>query len=157
MAADADIPSLAPDFSGLKVLVVDDNRLCRELVVRWLRHHAHVAADAAADGRTGLERYILGQHDIVVIDQSLPDIAGSHVIEEICAMKPGARKPWSIVYTAVADDILASVLSAGRFDDVLRKPCMAEDYTTVFKRALAGLRRRRDDFAAASAQVSPRA
>jgi CheY-like chemotaxis protein len=66
-----------PAHQPLKILVVDDNTLCRRILVKGLRKSATpVEIREAADGQAALEAYIDFAPDLVLTDVSMPVMDG---------------------------------------------------------------------------------
>lgn len=68
------------DFSGIKVLLVDDNRTVREVLSRRMQNFG-VKASAASDGGEGLEYLKVAAetgepYDIIIADSEMPDMTG---------------------------------------------------------------------------------
>jgi len=60
-----------------------------------------------------------------------------------------------VLFTAAADTTVARLMSIGYFDDLLRKPCVSEDYIAALARAHAGVRERRMFMDPRAAAASP--
>jgi DNA-binding response OmpR family regulator len=65
-----------------RVLVVDDDRLTRELV-RGLLERAGYRVHEAADGRAGLRELYASPADVVVLDVEMPELDGWSTLERI--------------------------------------------------------------------------
>jgi len=74
----------------MTILVVDDDRGIRELLVFVLEKAGH-RVDLAGDGREGLERFDPERHDLVLTDDCLPGISGRALAERIFRLEPAAR------------------------------------------------------------------
>ena len=101
----------------MKVLIVDDNKLVRDLV----RDHLPPSADQVfecADGSDALSAYKKYHPDWVLMDQAMPVTDGITAIREIIAEFPTAN---ICMVTAFEDeDIRAEALSAGARGFVLK-------------------------------------
>ena len=101
----------------MKVLIVDDNKLVRDLV----RDHLPPSADQVfecADGSEALSDYKKYHPDWVLMDQAMPVTDGITAIREIIAEFPTAN---ICMVTAFEDeDIRAEALSAGARGFVLK-------------------------------------
>jgi DNA-binding response OmpR family regulator len=64
------------------VLVVDDDEDIRALL-RLILERAGFAVDEQADGRAALRAFHTGQHDLVVLDVSMPELDGWEILERI--------------------------------------------------------------------------
>ena len=109
--------SVRPDGRPLRVLVVDDEPMVREVVVSYLEREGFKVAEAA-DGDTALRLVLEGRPDLVVLDIMLPAINGLEVLSEI-------RKRYDVpvilltARTEEVDRILGLELGA---DDYVVKP-----------------------------------
>ena len=59
-----------------RILVVEDDRDCRELIVIQLRA-LHYATIEAETGATGLERAVTEIPDLIIMDLALPGVSGA--------------------------------------------------------------------------------
>lgn len=64
-----------------RVLVVDDSRVMREMVVACLRGEAGLEFAHAGSGLEAIEELSLRGSDLMVLDLNMPDIGGFEVIE----------------------------------------------------------------------------
>src|SRR5260370_9157647 len=64
----------------MRVLVVEDDRELAEAIGVGLRRE-QMAVDLAFDGDAGLERALVHDYDVLVLDRDLPRIGG----DEVCA------------------------------------------------------------------------
>jgi DNA-binding response OmpR family regulator len=102
----------------MRILVVEDEPLLADAVAKWLRGDAH-AVDVAYDGRAAMERLVVNDYDVVVLDRDLPYVHGDEVCRAVVDGESSARV---LMLTASAgiDDRVAG-LSMGA-DDYLPKP-----------------------------------
>ena len=71
----------------LRILVVEDEPLVREVIGVYLREDKH-QIETAANGREGLERYRLGGFDLVLTDRAMPEMNGDVLAAEIKKIDP---------------------------------------------------------------------
>jgi DNA-binding response OmpR family regulator len=71
------------------VLVVDDDAIVRDVLLRYL-DHAGFSAEAAVDGPTALEAFTSRRPDLVVLDLMLPRLDGLSVFRRMRAIDPGS-------------------------------------------------------------------
>src|SRR5215475_11669147 len=102
----------------VRVLVIEDDEEMAEAVASGLRR-ARMAVDVAFDGRAGLERALLNDYDVVVLDRDLPGLHGDEVCAELVAA--GCRGRVLMLTAAAANEDLVDGLSLGA-DDYLPKP-----------------------------------
>ncbi|NRQ31643.1 response regulator transcription factor [Nonomuraea sp. NN258] len=102
----------------MRVLVVEDERMLADAIAEWLRDDTH-AVDLAHDGEAALERIMVNDYDVVVLDRDLPIVHGDDVCRELVESESDARV---LMLTAAAqlDDRITG-LSLGA-DDYLAKP-----------------------------------
>src|SRR5262249_25830878 len=68
----------------VRVLVIEDDEEMARAVASGLRR-ARMAVDVAFDGTAGLERALLNDYDVVVLDRDLPGLHGDEVCAELVA------------------------------------------------------------------------
>lgn len=73
-----------------KVLVIDDDSLVRDTIVRILERKGY-AVLVAADGVRGLRMFHSEQPDLVITDIIMPEKEGLETIREIRGERPGAK------------------------------------------------------------------
>ena len=64
------------------LLVIDDNRVNRLLLVRGLEQDGHVVA-SAENGRQGMEMLRAKPYDLVLLDIEMPELDGFQVLEQL--------------------------------------------------------------------------
>jgi DNA-binding response OmpR family regulator len=102
----------------VRILVIEDDREMAETVAIGLRH-AGMAVDVAFDGPTGLERALVNDYDVIVLDRDLPGMHGDEVCGRLVSAECRGRV---LMLTAAAEtDDLVDGLGLGA-DDYLSKP-----------------------------------
>lgn len=96
-----------------EILVVDDSKVMREMVVACLRVQESFAFTHAASGLEAIERLSLAPFDLVVLDLNMPDIGGVEVVEFIRGQDKLRDLPILIVTTRGDEASRARVLEAG--------------------------------------------
>ncbi len=127
----------------VRLLLVEDDELSRDIATRWLARHGYKNVEAVASGEGGLEACAADLPDIVLLDHAMADLSGLAIAEYLSVNFKREERPWIVLFTAAADSTVARLMSTGYFDDLLRKPCVTEDYITALENAHAGLRARR--------------
>jgi len=102
----------------VRVLVIEDDVEMAETVAAGLRH-ARMAVDVALDGPAGLERALVNDYDVIVLDRDLPGMHGDEVCAKLVAA--GCRSRVLMLTAAVATEDLVEGLGLGA-DDYLPKP-----------------------------------
>jgi CheY-like chemotaxis protein len=103
-----------------KVLVVDDNRPSRELIVDILRPLSLEVAEAP-DGATALATARDMKPDLVILDLSMPDMDGFAVLNELRRDPDCAGTPFLAVTANAMPGERSKALLAG-FSDFQTKP-----------------------------------
>jgi CheY-like chemotaxis protein len=73
-----------------KILVIDDDSLVRDTIVRILERKDHQVV-VASDGRRGLRMYRSERPDLVITDIIMPEVEGIETIREIRREAPHAK------------------------------------------------------------------
>ncbi len=115
----------------VRVLVADDERNLRELVVRELARRGH-EVDGVADGVAALERITEGAYDVVVLDMKMPRKEGIEVLRELATMP---ESPQVIVMTGFQEVTTAvEAMKLGAYD-YLTKPTRIEELDILVRKA----------------------
>lgn len=96
-----------------EILVVDDSKVMRDMVVACLRGLAEARFTQAGSGLEAIERLSLGHFDLVVLDLNMPDISGIEVLEFVRAQDNLKSLPIVVVTTRGDEESRASALAAG--------------------------------------------
>jgi DNA-binding response OmpR family regulator len=100
------------------VLVIEDDRELAEAIGVGLRR-AHMAVDVAFEGRSGLQRALVNDYDVILLDRDLPGLHGDQVCAEIVGS--GVRSRVLMLTAAATIDDRVDGLGRGA-DDYLGKP-----------------------------------
>lgn len=100
------------------MLVVEDDEALAETVATGLRRAA-MAVDVVLDGSDGLDRALLNEYDVIVLDRDLPGLHGDRVCEEIVGA--GRRSRILMLTASSTIDERVDGLGLGA-DDYLTKP-----------------------------------
>jgi two-component system, cell cycle response regulator DivK len=105
------------------VLVVDDYKETRELYAEYIRMSG-IEVETAADGFEGIEKAILLQPDVIVMDLSMPHLDGFETVRVL----HGHERTRQIPVLALTGAMLESEGQArdGGFSAFLRKPCLPQ-------------------------------
>ncbi len=76
--------------AGLRILVVEDEPMVREVISMYLDEDHHLAT-LAENGREGLEKFRAGEFDLVLTDRAMPEMNGDQLAQEIHRLKPDQR------------------------------------------------------------------
>jgi two-component system, chemotaxis family, chemotaxis protein CheY len=95
------------------VLVVDDSKVMRDMVVACLRSLPEARFTQAASGLEAIERLSLGRFDLVVLDLNMPDISGIEVLEFVRAQDSLKTLPILVVTTRGDETSRTQAMAAG--------------------------------------------
>ena len=126
----------SPSRGSSLVLIVDDDRDCREMYARFLREAGFQVAEAH-NGNQALAKAAEQPPTIVVTDLALPGLDGYHVASKLREQAATAGVPIIAItgYGGFIDDT-ARALSAG-CEAVLAKPCLPDRLLEEIERVLA--------------------
>jgi DNA-binding response OmpR family regulator len=103
---------------AMRLLIVEDDPVAAEVVAKGLREQAY-AVDVAADGRAALDRALMYEYDLIVLDVMLPEIDGLEVCRRI--RNRGRAVPIIMLTARSGIEERVEGLDAGA-DDYLPKP-----------------------------------
>ena len=132
------------DPARLRILVIEDEPLVRDLVALNLKH-AGYAVVTAATFQAGLEALLADAYDLAIVDMMLPGGEGTGLVAR--ARQAGRKQPMLMLTARNETQLKVRALDTGA-DDYLTKPF---DVTELLARVRALLRRRNDGAAAPSA------
>lgn len=102
----------------MRVLVVEDDEEMARTVAIGLRRTG-LAVDVATNGADGLDRALVNDYDVIVLDRDLPGVHGDDVCAELVA--EGSRARILMLTAAASTGDLVDGLGLGA-DDYLPKP-----------------------------------
>lgn len=128
----------------MRLLVVDDLEMNRDLLVRRVRRLGH-EADVAVNGRDALEKLRAAPWDLVLLDITMPEMDGYDTLRHIKADPLLAHVPVVMVSAIDETDSVVRCLELGA-DDYLTKPfnpviLQARIESSLAKKRLADQRR----------------
>jgi CheY-like chemotaxis protein len=128
------------------ILVVEDDRAIRSLLIETLEERTHVAVDGARDGVDALHHVTTRRYDLVVLDLMMPYMTGIDFLDSLQAMvsDPSIRNmdqlPAVIVITGAPAEQIPDHALEERFPAmvrrVLRKPVNVEELERCVAAAL---------------------
>jgi len=119
-----------------EILVVDDSRVMREMVIACLRARDSLSFSQAASGLEAIERLTLSPFDLMVLDLNMPDIGGIEVLEFVRAQDQLRALPIVVLTTRGDEGSRERALGAGasRF---MTKPFSPESLLDTVSELLA--------------------
>ena len=118
-----------------RVLVMDDEKLIRDIVVQFLKVMGFETAKAE-DGREAMELYREAKEsghafDVVIMDLTIPGgMGGKETIKKLLAYDPAAA---AIVSSGYSNDPIMSNYEAYGFKGVIKKPYRIEDLSDALR------------------------
>ncbi len=118
-----------------QILVVDDSKVMRDMVVACLRGLQGATFTLAACGLEAIERLSLGHFDAAVLDLNMPDIGGIEVVEFVRGQDTLRHLPIVIVTTRGDEASRSKALEAGA-DRFMTKPFTPDSILSEVKNLL---------------------
>ncbi len=109
------------NFSNFKVLVVDDSRTLRRILVQELRSSGIENILEAADGLQALEVLDKEQVDLMLLDMEMPELDGMGVLEKLKSTETLQKLSVIVISGAESIDNAIKCIEIGA-DDYLTKP-----------------------------------
>lgn len=125
--------SAAASISAPKVLVVDDEKLIRDIVADFLALEGYTVR-TASDGLSASAELQRARYDVVITDLKMPNMGGLDLLAEIRRSNPEALTVVMTGFGTVESAIEA--MKEGAYDYVL-KPFKVEQLVELVKRGLA--------------------
>lgn len=119
------------------ILVVDDSKVMRDMIIACLRAEPGLTFTHAASGLEAIEKLSLQTFDLVLLDLNMPDIGGVEVVEFIRGQDQLKRLPIVIVTTRGDEASRTRVLEAGA-NRFMTKPFTPEAMLSEVRQLLAG-------------------
>lgn len=122
-------------MSGVRILLVDDNRQVLDYVREFLSLGDYKVVGAVTDGQVALEAVARLVPDVIVLDISMPVLDGIEVARRVRKTQPGIK----IIFLTVDmhPDICRTALQTGACGYVL-KPRLATDLIPAIELAKNG-------------------
>lgn len=96
-----------------KILVVDDSKVMREMMIACLRGQEGFTFDQASSGLEAIEQLSLKPFDLLLLDLNMPDIGGIEVVEFVRSQDRLCKIPIIIVTTRGDEESKARALKVG--------------------------------------------
>ncbi|MGN6088800.1 MAG: response regulator [Actinomycetes bacterium] len=114
----------------MKIVVADDSRVMRQIVIRTLRQAGYSGHDVveAEHGRQALELVQSEQPDLVLSDWNMPEMTGIELLRTLRAS--GSQVPFGFVTSEGSSDMRAQAESAGAMF-LIAKPFTADAFADV--------------------------
>jgi len=120
-------------MKNVKVLVVDDNPLVRDLIVRGLEPHCQVAA--AGDGADALLKVVDDPPDLILADYKMPGLDGRQLYEKLRGREQTRHIPF--IFVAGRADIEEKLRPlVDGVEDFIPKPFFVKDLVRRTKKVV---------------------
>ena len=120
-----------------EILIVDDSRVMREMVIACLRGLSGLAFAQAASGLEAIERLSLASYEAMVLDLNMPDIGGFEVIEFVRCQDKLKSLPILVVTTRGDEGSKTRALELGA-TAFMTKPFAPEEILDAVRGLLDG-------------------
>src|SRR6266850_6886555 len=121
-------------LNNQKILIVEDNADCRELIVFYIRRLGYDVFEATT-GLEALEQAHAVHPDLILMDLSLPKMPGNEATAYLKA-DPSTRDIPVIVNTAFQKGAFVDCAIAAGADEILHKPFSLKALEDVMRRYL---------------------
>ena len=106
-----------------KILVVDDEKMIRELIKRYAKFEGHEVVEAC-DGMEAIEKCHKEDYDLIIMDVMMPELDGCTTLDNLKTLD-GFITP-VVMMTASSKDEVQDKIDEHGFDGYLSKPINKE-------------------------------
>jgi PAS domain S-box-containing protein len=117
----------------LRILVVEDNEISREIILKLLEQIGF-RATTAKNGAEALDSFAENRFDLILMDCQMPELDGYEVTEMIRRRQTIQNSPKIIALTANAEEFEREKCLQAGMDDFLCKPLTNETLAAVIKK-----------------------
>ncbi|SFC32626.1 two-component system, chemotaxis family, response regulator CheY [Nocardioides terrae] len=119
----------------MKIIVADDSRVMRQIVIRTLRQAGHGGHEIveAENGRDCLEKVATEQPDLVLSDWNMPEMNGIDCLGALRAS--GSQVPFGFVTSEGSEEMRQRAAAAGALF-LIAKPFTAETFGDALSEVL---------------------
>ncbi len=122
------------NFSGKKLLIVDDNLMNLKVAVRLLRDYK-LEIDQATSGQECIDKIKSGKtYDLILLDDMMPNMSGVETLKKLKEIE-GFSIP-TIAFTANAITGMREKYLSEGFDDYISKPLQKGELDNILKKFL---------------------
>lgn len=120
----------------MKILIADDSRVMRQIVIRTLRQAGYDDIDVveAVDGRDALEKVGEEAPDLVLSDWNMPEMSGIECLRALRAQ--GSAVPFGFVTSEGSPEMRETAAAAGALF-LIAKPFTADTFSDQLDGVLA--------------------
>ena len=119
-----------------KILIVDDARSMRSLLVAVLREFGITRVDEAGDGVEALRKLQGSHYDLVLCDWEMPAMSGIELLEQVRKDDSTAQVPFIMVTSLANAEKVREAIAVGTSDYIV-KPINTETVISKVTRVLS--------------------
>lgn len=123
------------DTQNLKVLIVDDHMIMRNLVEKNASKVGITNPVFAKDGQDALQKAQSTRYDIIFADWNMPELSGIELLKEVRAMNEYEHSAFVMVTAEGEEDKMVEAMSSGA-TAYIKKPFSEEKFIEVTKKVL---------------------
>jgi len=114
----------------MKVIIVDDNDLMRDVLRLFLEQLKHEVLAEASDGVSAIKAFTELRPEVVLLDLVMPGMTGLDVLAKVRELDPAAKV---VIITAVEQGAMDKTILEQGAAAILRKPFSSEELDAVMK------------------------
>jgi len=114
----------------MKVLLVDDNAMTRDMMKDILTEMGHIVVGEAGDGNEAIKVFSETHPELVLLDMIMPEKTGLEALPELKAIDPAAK---IIMVTAVQQETINQELMDKGATAILHKPFLYAELEDLLK------------------------
>ena len=114
----------------MKILIADDSRVMRQIVIRTLRQAGFAGHEIveAQDGRDALQKVVTESPDLVLSDWNMPEMNGIDVLDTL--RQAGSRVPFGFVTSEGSEEMRTRAERSGALF-LIAKPFTPDAFQAV--------------------------
>jgi len=97
----------------MKILIVDDSKMLRDMLVYALNEGGYEDITEAIDGLDGLNKAKDNQHDLLIVDYNMPNMNGIDMIKEVKKLSNYKNIPIFMLTTEKSESLKQEAKESG--------------------------------------------
>jgi len=115
-----------PFLHGMKILIVDDDRVTVSLLEQLLRRHGYTRIMGTTDSRSAVETCLTFDPDLLLLDLIMPEVDGFTVLETLRSDAAEDPLPIVVLTADTTEESKARALDAGATDFLVKPVSQTE-------------------------------